>query len=138
MVENLSVGLAREVGALDPPRGDPVDHTVDHLLHAPLALRRGELPAEILRRDHVRRGRRPELGYFDASLLEDVAALARDHRIAQLPFDLVVGVHALVGEIALQTQALAWRRRGNGLLRQRGDGHEKPPLTGRDGRYAVW
>src|SRR5712692_10697995 len=117
MVENFGISLAREVRALGPPLGDPVDDAVDHLFHAPLSLRRGQLAAEVLRRDHVRGGRGPEFRYFDAWLLEDVAAFARDDRVAQLPFDLVVGVHALVGEITLEAEALAWRRRGDGLLR---------------------
>ena len=82
VAEDLSVRFGGEVRALDPPRCDLVDDAVDHLLHAPLALRRGELPTEVLGRDHVRRGRGPELRHLDASLLEDVAALARDHRVA--------------------------------------------------------
>ena len=98
--EDVTVGLTREVAALQARARDRVDHAVDHLLDAPLADRRAELAAEVLGRYDVRRGLRPELGYLDALLLEDVAAFAGDCRITKLPFELVVRMDTRPGEAA--------------------------------------
>src|SRR5438034_8031897 len=102
--ECVPVRRAREVTALEPGASDRVDHAVDHLLDTPLPLRRAKLAAEVLRGDHVRRRLGPELGNFDVLLFEDVAALAWDGRVAELPLDLVVGVDALAGEAAVDPE----------------------------------
>src|SRR5205085_416126 len=66
----------------------------DHLLHARLALRRAELPPEVLLGDDVGGGLRPELRELDPLLLEGRLVLARDEGVADLPFDLVERVAA--------------------------------------------
>ena len=88
-VERLALVVRREVAALRAPAGDRVGDATDHLLDAPLAVGRGHAPAEVLLRDDVRRGLRPELRELDLALLERRRALARDQRVARLPLDLV-------------------------------------------------
>ena len=78
-----------EVAARPAPAADRVDDAADHLLDAALALGRAEPPAEVLLRDDVRRGLRPEARELDVPLLEGRAVLARDDRVAELPLDLV-------------------------------------------------
>ena len=93
-----------EVAALLAPGDDGVDDAADHLLHARLALRRGEAAAEVLLRDDVRRGLRPELRELDAALLEGRAVAAGDDRVARLPLDLVERVAAGDREEALHAE----------------------------------
>ena len=133
--ERVAVGLAREIAALEAGACDGVDHPVDHLLHAPFTDRRAELAAEVLGRHDVRGGLRPELGYFDALLLEDVAALSGDHRVAKLPLDLVIRVNALAREAATEPKA-EWFGVLDGHLCDVGDGHVRAPLESRDVRCA--
>ena len=83
-----------EVAAVAAPRADRRDDAADHLLDRALALRARHAAAEVLLRDDVRRGLRPELRELDAALLERRAVLARDVRVARLPLDLVVRVAA--------------------------------------------
>ena len=87
------------------PLRDGVDDAADQLLDAALTLRRPHLAAEVLRHDDVGGLLRPRLGDLDVALLEDhLAALVRDHRGAELPFDLVVGVNPLGGEVPTKLQ----------------------------------
>src|SRR5215472_6648701 len=109
--DRLQLGLegvgfvgVREVAALLAPGDGGVDDAADHLLHAGLALRRGEAAAEVLLRDDVRRGLRPELRELDAALLEGGAVAARDDRVARLPLDLVERVAAGNREEALHAE----------------------------------
>src|SRR5213078_3080315 len=67
-LEGLRLRLVGEVAALAPPGADRVDDTADHLLDALLALGRGHAAAEVLLRDDVRGGLRPELRELDAVL----------------------------------------------------------------------
>ena len=77
------------------PLGDRVDDAADELLDAALALGRADLAAEVLRDDDVGGLLRPGLRDLDVALLEDhLAAFVADDRGAQLPLDLVEGVHA--------------------------------------------
>src|ERR687896_645626 len=107
--EDLRVVIAREVAVLPAPSGDRVDDTADQLTDARLALRRAERTAEVLLRDDVRGVLRPGDGELDVPLLEGVAAVleVRDHGVAKLPFDLVEWVHAFLGEVPLERQAVA-------------------------------
>ena len=93
-LERLGLVVVGEVAALLAPGDGRVDDAADHLLHARLALRRGEPAAEVLLRDDVRRGLRPELRELDAALLEGRAVAAGDDRVARLPLDLVERVAA--------------------------------------------
>ena len=93
-LEGLGLLVVGEVAALAAPRADRVDDAADHLLHARLALGRGQAAAEVLLRDDVRRRLRPELRELDALLLEGGAVLAGDERVAGLPLDLVERVAA--------------------------------------------
>ena len=88
-LERVGLLVGREVAALAAPAADRVDDAADHLLHAALALGRAEPPAEILLRDDVRRGLRPEARELDVPLLEGRPVLAGDERVAELPLDLV-------------------------------------------------
>ena len=94
-----------EVPALDAPAGDRVGDARDHLLDAALALGRGHAAAEVLLRDDVRRGLRPELRELDVALLERGTALAGDQRVARLPLDLVERVAARNREVAPRRDA---------------------------------
>ena len=64
------------------------------MLDRALALRARHAAAEVLLRDDVRRGLRPELRELDVVLLERRAVLAGDERVADLPLDLVERVAA--------------------------------------------
>ena len=88
-----------------PSADGRVDDAADHLLDAALALGRGHAAAEVLLRDDVRRGLRPELRELDVPLLERRAALARDQRIAGLPLDLVERVAPRDREVPLRGDA---------------------------------
>ena len=103
-LEGLGLVGVGEVAAFLAPGDDRVDDAADHLLHARLALRRGEAAAEVLLRDDVRRGLRPELRELDTALLEGRAVAARDDRVARLPFDLVERVAAGDREEALHAE----------------------------------
>ena len=82
------------------PAADRGDDAADHLAHAPLALGGAEAAAEVLLGDDVRRRLRPELRELDALLVEGRLVLARDERVAHLPFDLLEGVAAGDREVA--------------------------------------
>ena len=101
-----------EVAALDAPRGDGVGDPVDHLAQRRLALGRAERAAEVLLGDDVGGVQRPVGGELDAELLEgDRAVLpVGDPRVAALPHDLVVGMHARRGEVAADPDGEAIRR----------------------------
>src|SRR5436305_1701663 len=68
------------------------------------APRMKETGPEILLRDDVRRGLRPELRELDTALLEGRAVPAGDDRIARLPLDLVERVAARDREEALHAK----------------------------------
>jgi hypothetical protein len=77
------------------PFRDRVDHTADQLLDRTFALGRADMSTEVLGHHDVGRLLRPGLRHFDLALLEyDAALFTADHRITQLPFDLVEGVDA--------------------------------------------
>src|SRR5207237_9976346 len=84
----------RELTTFTAPRPDCRNNPADHLANALLALGRGHAAAEVLLRDDVRRGLRPELGELDGLLLEDGAFLAGDQGVARLPLDLLERVAA--------------------------------------------
>ncbi len=67
VLERLRLVLGREVAAVAAPRADRVDDAADHLLDRALALRARHAAAEVLLRDDVRRGLRPELRELDAA-----------------------------------------------------------------------
>ena len=95
VAERLEIVLAGEVAVRTRPVRDRLDDTTDQLLHAPLALRRAELPAEVLRDDDVGGLLRPELGDFDVTLLEHhFAALVADNGRTEFPLDLVERIDA--------------------------------------------
>src|SRR5262249_1902921 len=106
-LEGLGLRLVGEIAALAAPGADRVDDAADHLLHALLALRARHAAAEVLLRDDVGRGLRPELRELDALLLEDGALLAGDQGVARLPFDLLERVAAGDGEQALDSDLCA-------------------------------
>src|SRR5439155_9703124 len=86
---------------------DAVDDAVNELLDARLALRRPDVPAEVLGHHDVGRELAPELGDLDVLLLEDgLAGLGGDGRRPELPLDLVVGMDAGLGELAVPVEAL--------------------------------
>ena len=93
-LEGVGLLVGREVAALAAPAADRVDDAADHLLDGALALGRGHAAAEVLLRDDVGRGLRPELRELDVLLLERRAVLARDVRVAELPLDLLERVAA--------------------------------------------
>ena len=138
-MEGLSLLVRCEVAALPAPGGGRVGDAADHLLHAPFALGGGHAATEVLLRDDVRRRLGPEPREFDVSLLEDGAALARDQRIAGLPFDLVERVAAGDREVprrcdargvvehAVDELALFRLRCLRCLRRLLGGGHAVPP-----------
>jgi hypothetical protein len=94
-------GRLEVVGAVTP-LANPADDATDQLLDTLFALGRTDVPTEVLRHHYVGGELRPGLRNLDAVLLEDdVALLVTDHRVAQLPFDVVERVLAFAGEIAL-------------------------------------
>ena len=97
-LERLGLVVVGEVAALAAPAADRVDDPADHLLHGALALRRRQAAAEVLLGDDVGRRLRPELRELDVALLERRAVLARDQRVARLPFDLVERIATGDGE----------------------------------------
>ena len=106
VAERLQVVLGREVLLLAGPPRDRVDHATDELLDGALALRRANLPAEVLRDDDVRGLLRPEAGELDVALLEDqLAALVGDDGRPQIPFDFVEWIDAVLGEEPLVLEA---------------------------------
>ena len=97
--EGLCVHVGREIALLPSPARDGVDHAADQLFYGVLTLRCSNLTTKILRRDHIRRHLRPELGELHVALLEDgLAGLARDDGGPELPFDLIEGVLARARE----------------------------------------
>src|SRR5205085_4964747 len=102
-LEGLGLLLAREVAALATPAADRRDDAPDHLFDARLALGRAHAAAEVLLRDDVGRGLRPELRELDVLLLEDGLVLARDVGGALLPLDLLERVASRNGEVALDS-----------------------------------
>ena len=106
-LEGVEVLIRREVVLGVRPRRDRVDDAVDELADAGLALRRPDVPAEVLADDDVGRELAPRLRDLDVLLLEDGLARFRgDGRGPDLPLDLVVGMDARRGEAARPAQAL--------------------------------
>src|SRR5207247_1320954 len=65
-----------------------------------------------LLRDHVGRQLRPESRHLDVALLEgDLSGARGDHRVPQLPLDLVVRAYARLREAAREAHPLAGARR---------------------------
>ena len=104
-LERVGLLVRREVAPVATPAADRVDDTADHLLDRALALRRGHAAAEVLLRDDVRRGLRPELGELDVLLLERRAVAAGDVRVAQLPLDRIERIDARNREVACRSDA---------------------------------
>ena len=105
VLERLRLVLGREVAAVASPAGDRADDAADHLLDGGLALGARHAAAEVLLRDDVGRGLRPELGELDVALLERRAVLAGDERVADLPLDLVERIAARDREQAADGEA---------------------------------
>src|SRR5690606_40307686 len=98
-----------EVALLDAGLDVHADDAVDELLQAPLALRRADRAAEVLRGDDVDGVQRPEVGELHTALLEvdrAVAPVGHDD-VTTLPAHLVVRMHAGRGEDALDLQPFA-------------------------------
>ena len=94
-----------EVAALTAPGRERLDHTVDDLANAGLALRAAGAASEVLLSDDVDRQLRPGPRDLDVLLLEDdLALLAGDGGGAPLPLDQVVGVGAWGREVALELE----------------------------------
>jgi len=109
--ERADVLLAGEIAALITPAGDGVDHPADQLAYALLPIGRSGLAAEVLRDDHVGRHLRPPAWNIHVGLFEDdLTVLLGDGRRALLPFELVVGVRALLGESPLKLDFFTLRR----------------------------
>src|SRR5687768_4788549 len=97
--------LAREVVLRPRPTGDRVDDAADQLLDRALALRRPELPAEILRDDDVGGLLRPELRNLNVALFEDdLALLVADDSGADFPLHFVERVHTGQCEVARELE----------------------------------
>src|SRR5690606_25671131 len=106
VLEDLGVGVGGEVAVLLAGVGVGLDHAVDELLEAPLTRVGADRTPEVLGGDDRGGVDRPEVGELDAALLEDCLAglpVGLDD-VATLPVDLVVGVHALGAEDALDGQ----------------------------------
>src|SRR6478672_10517990 len=104
-LEGVGLLVVGEGASRLAPADDRVDDAADHLLDAGLALRRGEPAAEVLLRDDVRRGLRPELRELDPPLLERRPVAAGDQRVADLPLDLVERVAPGNGEEPADAEA---------------------------------
>jgi hypothetical protein len=111
-LEGVAVLDGGEVAPLAPPVGDRAGDAADHLLDRVLARGRAELAAEVLLGDDVRRVLRPRLRELDAGLLEREPVAVPDARVAALPLDRVVRVHARSREQPPDRQGLT----GGGLL----------------------
>src|SRR5262249_7192258 len=114
VIERLCLVLVDEVAAFAAPRADRRDDPADHLPDRELALGRRHPSTEVLLRDDVRRGLRPELRELDPLLVERGLVLARDEGVARLPFDLCERVAAGDREVAANPE-------GGVLLRDRID-----------------
>ena len=104
--KRVGVLLGGEVAALAPPVGDRPGDPADHLFDRALALGAADLPAEVLLGDDVGRVLGPALGELDPALLEGRALGIADHRVADLPLDLVEGMHPGSREPPLYGEAL--------------------------------
>ncbi len=106
-VVGVRLALVDEVAALEAPLGDRVGHAVDHLAQRRLALGGAGGAAEVLLGDDVRGVERPRGGEGHIELFERHRAITevRDAGIALLPRELVVGVHAVGGEVPADTNA---------------------------------
>jgi hypothetical protein len=120
--EGLGLALVDEVAALGAPLGDGVDHPVDDLLERRLALGGAGGAPEVLLGDDVGGVDRPGGGELDPELLEgDRAVLVvGDATVSSLPLDLVVGVHALGGEVAADADAGLLRGKCHAMCSSRG------------------
>src|SRR6202030_1746526 len=103
----LGILVRREVVALDAPTGQGVDHAVDDLADAGLALGAAGGAAEVLLGDDVDGQLRPGAGDLDVLLLEDdLALLAGDRGGAPLPLHEVNGMAARRREVAAKAKPL--------------------------------
>ena len=106
VVEGGGVFAGAEVAVFHAPVADGLGDAGDELADSGLALVGADLPVEIFGGDDVGRGHRPVFGDLDVLLLEDDAALGvGDRGGAELPFDVVVGRHAGLGEEAAEGEA---------------------------------
>ena len=95
-----------EVAAGHAPVANRLRHAAHQLAHARLALRRADLPMQILRGHDVGRRHRPVDRHLHVLLLEDRVALAvGDQSRAPFPLHFVVGRNALGRETAGKGQA---------------------------------
>ncbi len=92
-LEGVGVLVGVEVVAVTSPAGDRAGDAGDHLLDRALALVGADAAAEVLLGDDVGRVLRPRLRELDAALLEGGVRRVADDGIAELPLDLVEGVH---------------------------------------------
>ena len=112
VAEVLGVVASLEIAPVRAPIGDGVDHAMDQLTDAALAVGRAHLAVEILA-DHNVGGRLGPFGrHLHFVLLEDDGAFVVGNRGgAQLPGDLVVrglALFELLSEVLRETYALAF------------------------------
>ena len=109
MLEDLGVGVGREVAVLLAGRDVREHDAIEQLAQALLALLGADRATEVLRGDDRGRVDAPEVGELDAALLEDLLAgpPVGLYDVAALPRDVVVRVDALGGVDALDREALA-------------------------------
>ena len=107
-LEGREVVVRREVVLRRGPGGDGVDHAVDELLDAALASGRADVAAEVLADHDVGGELAPEGRHLDVRPADEdgLARLVLDLCGAQLPGDLVVGVHARRRPAPLPGQAV--------------------------------
>ena len=100
VAERLGLAVVDEVAVTVAPGRDRVGNAVDDLTQRRLALGRAERAAEVLLGDDVGRVLRPLDRELDVGLKERVGAVlvVGDARLAALPLDGVVGMHARLGE----------------------------------------
>src|SRR5262249_44298112 len=99
-LERVGVVIGGEVAALATPFRDRSGDAADHLLDRRLALGRGELSAEVLLGDDVRRVLRPGRRELDPALLERRLLRVADDRVTDLPLDHVERMGARLGVAA--------------------------------------
>jgi hypothetical protein len=106
-VERVGLGVVGEVATLGAPAGDLVGHPVDDLAQRPLALGRAQGAAEVLLGHDVGGIERPGGREFDPDLLEGDGPVPEvgDARVAPVPVDHLVGMHALGRVMATDSDA---------------------------------
>ena len=107
MLEGVGVSRGREIAVLGACGPIGLDHAVNQLLEAPLALLRAEGSAEVLRGHDCGCIEAPRCRELNPALLEyDLVGLPVGlDDVTALPSDLVIGVHPFGREMTLHHQA---------------------------------